>query len=186
MARNLAWPRLSAQACNTARKCLVARRIRHAMDSAMMPVHAVPSGHATEQALESGGAVATARPMPVAAQKPHIVHRRKHSGRHQPLRFSADVSLPRQSQTATQHRPTSRSGISPALGELAANVISPIRRTATQHPPFGGAEHGVHGDDSIDVHMAHATGTGSLCSLGQCGHALGTLRIGWQVSSLSD
>ena len=72
--------------------------------------------------------------------------RRKQSGRHQPLRFSADVWLSRQSQTATQHRPTSRSGISPALGEIAANVISPIRGTATQHPPFGGAEHGVLGD----------------------------------------
>lgn len=152
----------------------------------MVPVHAVPSGHATEQALESGGAVDTARPMPVSAQKPHIVHRRKHSERHQPLRFSAAVSLSRQSQIATLYRPTSRSGISSALGELAANVISAIRGTATQHPPFGGVEHGVRGDDRFDVHMAHATGTGSLCSLGQCGHALGTLRVGWQVLCLSD
>ena len=37
------------------------------MDSAMVPVHAVPSGHATLQPLEKGGTVATARPMPVAA-----------------------------------------------------------------------------------------------------------------------
>ena len=29
------------------------------MDSTMVPVHAVPSGHATEQALENGGTVAT-------------------------------------------------------------------------------------------------------------------------------
>ena len=152
----------------------------------MVPVHAVPSGHASEQALENGGTVATARPMPVAAQKPHIVHkdkhhccwalllkastlmrscsRRKQSGRHQPLRFSVNVCLSRKSQTATQHRPTSRSGISPALGEIAANVISPIRGTAAQHPSFGGAEHGVLGDDSFTplelAACAHLANTG--------------------------
>lgn len=124
-------------------------------------------------------------PCPFRPRTP-LAYRRKHSERHQPLRFSAAVSLSRQSQIATLYRPTSRSGISSALGELAANVISAIRGTATQHPPFGGVEHGVRGDDRFDVHMAHATGTGSLCSLGQCGHALGTLRVGWQVLCLSD
>ena len=71
--------------------------------------------------------------------------------------------------------PTGISDNNYALGEIAANVISPISETATEHPPNGGAEPGVLGDDTLHAHMAHATGTGSLFSCGKCWHALGPL-----------
>ena len=59
-----------------------------------------------------------------------------------------------------------------ALGGIAANAISPISETATEHPPKGGAEHGVLGDDTL-----HATGAGSLCACDKCLHAMGLLHI---------
>ncbi len=92
----------------------------------MVPVHAVPSGHRGHSMPHARCGPETAHcsqgQTPLLLSSCAAAADGNKAGGHQPLRFSTNVRLSRQSQTATQH------------------------------PPFGGAEHGVLGDDSFDVH----------------------------------
>ena len=58
--------------------------------------------------------------------------------------------------------------------------------TATEHPPNGGAEHGVLCDKALHTDMAHAIRASSLRPCGQCRHALGPLHMFSRIDPLPD
>ena len=101
----------------------------------------------------------------------------KQRGWHQPQHSSPNVWCRLHCETATERLPTGMSNNNYALGESAAGIISPISETATEHPPNGGAEHGVLCDKALHADMAHATRASSLRPCGQCRHALGPLHM---------
>ena len=98
-------------------------------------------------------------------------------GWHQPQHSSPNVWCRLHCETATERLPTGMSNNNYALGESVAGIISPISETATEHPPNGGAEHGVLCDKALHADMAHATRASSLRPCGQCRHALGPLHM---------
>ena len=101
------------------------------------------SGHATEQANKSGGTLATIQSIHDSAEKPQIAVKDEHHCRRALL--LASYAIVRNDSNGKQGWPRN------PVGEIAANMASPIGETGAEHPPNAAilcedcdeADHGV-------------------------------------------